>query len=635
VQAVQVKAFDSANCQFTFPASVTPGNWIIVMAVGVRGANTGFTEAYYFSEPIFSPDYNVWYRKAIGGDGATFSPKADGGISRGVAFEVAGLPASWASVVQHEAHNSSLGGTANSEGAYTATDANTLVLAMIRTDAVNGSDTIAAAGWTTDNTLAGGFGAIGGHVFLTSAGDSSPVLNDTTGTFVVSTMAILALNSGIVGPTGTAGGTGPTGATGTGQTGPTGNTGRTGPTGPAGGPQGATGPSGVTGYTGYTGPTGMTGFGATGPTGPSGGPTGPTGNTGPTGATGHTGATGFTGTTGGLGPTGPSGGPTGPTGPTGSTGSAGQATYRNVLLNGGMEVWQRGAGDGASIDVAASTVKYTADRWYLKTGAVGAALVAAVAGLSTRSKLAAKASRNVLQTGGAVTFAYPLTLEECAALRGQTLAVQLLASTGTGWSSANISVDVYFGTGTEGKRGAGFTGETHVITHTTAIAASSGVTSITANSGVTTVPSGATQGEVQITWTHTGTAAADDAVTIDDVQLEPGTANSAFEHLPWSVVYNDAVKHYRKTHSYQTDPATASVEGSPWYGSAAQGGSLVIWRFGPMRKTPACSVTYSNTTVSVNAAGVLSSEACDFSLQPLGTFGSTPVYFQAVADAGL
>jgi hypothetical protein len=78
VQAVQVKAFDSAHCQFTFPASVTPGNWIIVMAVGVRGANTGFTEAYYFSEPIFSPDYNVWYRKAIGGDGATFSPKADG-----------------------------------------------------------------------------------------------------------------------------------------------------------------------------------------------------------------------------------------------------------------------------------------------------------------------------------------------------------------------------------------------------------------------------------------------------------------------------------------------------------------------------------------------------------------------------
>src|SRR5262249_60899120 len=49
-----------------------------------------------------------------------------------------------------------------------------------------------------------------------------------------------------------------------------------------------------------------------------------------------------------------------------------QATYgqRNIIgSNGGMEVWQRGAGGSASFAINASTTAYTADRWYIATGA--------------------------------------------------------------------------------------------------------------------------------------------------------------------------------------------------------------------------------------------------------------------------
>ena len=43
-------------------------------------------------------------------------------------------------------------------------------------------------------------------------------------------------------------------------------------------------------------------------------------------------------------------------------------SFRNVLrANGGLEVWQRGAGASASIAAAASTTAYAADRWYIKT----------------------------------------------------------------------------------------------------------------------------------------------------------------------------------------------------------------------------------------------------------------------------
>jgi hypothetical protein len=133
------------------------------------------------------------------------------------------------------------------------------------------------------------------------------VASNGTGTtnFSNNHVVILAVTSGIVGPTGP---TGPTGADSTvaGPTGPTGANGANGATGPTG----PTGAQGIQGDVGPTGPTGANGAnGATGPTGPTGtagtnGPTGPTGSTGTTGSTGPTGPTGTNGTNGPTGPTG-------------------------------------------------------------------------------------------------------------------------------------------------------------------------------------------------------------------------------------------------------------------------------------------------------------------------------------------
>ena len=44
--------------------------------------------------------------------------------------------------------------------------------------------------------------------------------------------------------------------------------------------------------------------------------------------------------------------------------------FKNWLINGGMEVWQRSAGDSpSSIAITASTTAYLCDRFYLITGA--------------------------------------------------------------------------------------------------------------------------------------------------------------------------------------------------------------------------------------------------------------------------
>lgn len=105
--------------------------------------------------------------------------------------------------------------------------------------------------------------------------------------------------------------------------------GATGPTGPAGDPGGPTGPTGFTGFTGHTGPTG---------------PQGIPGSATNTGATGPTGLEGPTGPQGIQGPAGNPGGPTGPTGPAGSAGYPTDASFNNVtILSGGNLFIQAGS----------------------------------------------------------------------------------------------------------------------------------------------------------------------------------------------------------------------------------------------------------------------------------------------------
>lgn len=139
----------------------------------------------------------------------------------------------------------------------------------------------------------------------------------------------------------------------------TANFGPTGPTGPAvTGPTGAAsavpGPTGPTGAVGATGPTGPAST-VPGPTGPSGGPTGATGSRGPTGPTGPTGAVSTT---------------PGPTGPTGAAAPQVE-TFRNIIINGGMQVAQRAA-TATGITSASTAQYYTVDRWnFIGAGSFG------------------------------------------------------------------------------------------------------------------------------------------------------------------------------------------------------------------------------------------------------------------------
>ena len=185
---------------------------------------------------------------------------------------------------------------------------------------------------------------------------------------------------------------------------------------------------------------------------------------------------------------------------------------RNIMGdNGSLEIWQRAADGSASIAVAASTTSYTADRWYLMTGANQACTVAQKTSIGSSSSYCGQVQRNSGQTGtGTLIFAYPLDTDEVVRMQGKKVSLAFVAATGADWSPANgtLTATLYVGTGTVQKAGAAaanFTGPTTVVQIISNIAANTASTLYGAISNAA-VPATATQAEVQFTWTPAGTA---------------------------------------------------------------------------------------------------------------------------------
>lgn len=234
-------------------------------------------------------------------------------------------------------------------------------------------------------------------------------------------------------------------------------------------------------------------------------------------------------------------------------------TDRNIIwMNGGFEIWQR----GSSVAVTASATAYTADRWYITTGANQAHTIARQAGLSNNSQWCARIQRDSGQTGTtALVFGYPLDTDSIVRMRGNKVTLSFIASTGANWSPTNgtLVATLYVGTGAVAKRGGGFTGETSVVSISTNIAAGSSATSISGTSSAV-LPITATQAEIQFTWTPTGTAGANDWFQVDDLQIENNLTSTTwtptnFDRISFKKMLEGCKRYYQKTFKYGDSPA--------------------------------------------------------------------------------
>jgi hypothetical protein len=310
-------------------------------------------------------------------------------------------------------------------------------------------------------------------------------------------------------------------------------------------------------------------------------------------------------------------------------------TWANILApNGGFAVWQRGAGASASFSVNASTTQYTADRWYITTGANQACVVAATAGLTiaTPPAHAAKITRTNGQTGtGALIYGYPLTSDEAYRLRGQQVSFSGAAAAGANWSPASgtFTINLFVGTGTAqkaGAAGANFSGLTTPLSIAVNLAGGATTTAISGtSSGI--VPVTTTQAELQVTWTPVGTAGTADSITFDQFCLVQGAIVQNFEDIPFDISLRECKRFYRKSFPYSVAPAqTGGLPGAVAVESAAASQIGFYVNFEPVEMiataaftsfspqgatanwydaTTSVSVAASFDTLAVSAKGVL------------------------------
>ncbi len=231
--------------------------------------------------------------------------------------------------------------------------------------------------------------------------------------------------------------------------------------------------------------------------------------------------------------------------------------------NGGMEIWQRGAGGSASIAVGASTTAYTCDGWYLVTGANQACVVSQQAGITDDSQWCARVQRNSGQTGtGSMTFGFPFDTDEIYPLLGQYACLSLTLKAGANWSpaSGNLAIALNVGTGTPVKFTAGYTGATISGTLTQAISVTAARYQFTT---AAIIPTTTRQMEITLTWTPVGTAGVNDHFSIDDVQIEavttPSQAASPFDRKLFEEQLLLCQRHFQKTFPYGTAPAASSL----------------------------------------------------------------------------
>lgn len=206
------------------------------------------------------------------------------------------------------------------------------------------------------------------------------------------------------------------------------------------------------------------------------------------------------------------------------------AGHRNVLVNPQMEIWQA----GTSLAITSSaTPQYLADQWcHRRNGATGATVSRQTGPTGQLYTLRVQRDSGNSNTTAIETM-QPLETVESIKLAGQTCQLKLNLKAGANFSATSslVTIKVTYGTGTDQAAPAStWTGTTDALSTTQAITTTA--TDYTFDS--ISIPSSATQVQVYVSFTPTGTASTNDWVEIAGAQLTAGKM-ATWERLPHAV----------------------------------------------------------------------------------------------------
>jgi len=196
-----------------------------------------------------------------------------------------------------------------------------------------------------------------------------------------------------------------------------------------------------------------------------------------------------------------------------------QAAGKNAIINGGMDIWQRGT------SFVGTTTAYGADRWMVNRNTTGSTFSRQASGLTGFTySIRAQRDSGTTATNG-INLAQNIETANSTIFAGQTVTLSFWAKAGANFSAASsqIAPQLYSGTGTDQNIFTGFTGQATVISSTATLTTSWQRFSYTAAVGSTATPLA-----IFIGSTPVGTAGANDWFEVTGVQLELGSVATSF-----------------------------------------------------------------------------------------------------------
>ncbi len=222
------------------------------------------------------------------------------------------------------------------------------------------------------------------------------------------------------------------------------------------------------------------------------------------------------------------------------------ANFRNLIDGGDFSInpFQRNipglATGGVIATPITTTPTYFADRFF----AVGATSIpptailmaavpdASVAGFNQSLKISRKAGN---ASSATINIGQALETFDSLRCQGQTVTLSFWAKAGANYSGGALTVQVIAGSGVN-QSAASLIAGTWTSASSVINAAQALTPSVRRYQLTGVVPAAATQLAVLLSFTPSGTAGADDSISINGVQLEIGPSASPFEHLDAQVV---------------------------------------------------------------------------------------------------
>ncbi len=277
-------------------------------------------------------------------------------------------------------------------------------------------------------------------------------------------------------------------------------------------------------------------------------------------------------------------------------------SYRNALINGAMQIAQR----GVTFTGINTTTTYTLDRWFAYAGASAAMSVSQQSGIALSGfNFALRAGRPNANTNTTVhAISQIIETAESYKYQGKTCTLSFFVRSGANFSAASSNLAYAVKTGTGSDQGAAslvaatWTGIATVVSGTQAIN-----TTLTRYS--VSVPIGATATEIGVIFSYTpvGTAGAADYFEITGVQLEPGPL-TPYEYRPLILETDLCERTYEKSYGNTSYPGASTANGA----IGCRSSSTTAFEFGATfrtRKRVSPTVTiYSTTGASGNVRDI-------------------------------